>query len=249
MKTPGSFRPLAGSALAAVTWCFVLGGLAGGDPMFLVEAIAGSGFMLWAFLVVRELVAAWRVERTLAVDAIPVVIGGVACRLTPALGTDAIVVGAMRPRIYVGWDLIQTFSDDELEAVLYHEDHHRETLTPLRGAALTAWLRILGRAGPVRDVVLDRLADLETMADAEALRRGSTAATLARALLKGGDPHGLPAGFSYAADRRVEHLLSHVEGDDPVGSRRLPYEWLPIAMFAVAAVGCHLALLGAWRLA
>ena len=242
MKTPGSFRPLAGSALAAVTWCFVLGGLAGGDPMFLVEALAGSGLTLWAFHVARELVAAWRVERTLEAAAVPTVIGGVACRLTRAIGVDAVVIGAFRPRIYVGFDLVRTLSAEELQAVLYHEDHHRATRAPLRAAALTGWLRLLGRAAPVRNIVLDRLADLETLADAEALRRGSTAGSIARALLKGGEPLGMPAGFSYAADRRVETLLNHVDGDEPAGSRRLPYEWLPIAMFAVAAIGCHLGL-------
>lgn len=228
--------------MAAITWCVVVGALAGGDPMLVVEAVVGSAIGVWTLHVVHELAAAWRLERTLAANATHVVLCGVACRLTPALGIDAVVIGAFHPRIYVGSDLVRTLSDDEIEAVLYHEDHHRLTLAPLRATALTGWLRLFGRAAPVREVVLDRLADLETMADAEALRRGSTPGSLARAILKGGEPVGLPAAFSYAADRRVGHLLSYVEGNEPAGSRRLPYEWLPVAMFAVAAVGCHLGL-------
>ena len=242
MKAHPSVGPLAVSGVAAITWCILLGGLAGGDPMLLVEAVAGSAIVLWTLHLVLELATAWQMERTLAADAIPVVIGGVACRLTSAFGTDAVVIGAIRPRIYVGLDLVRTLSDDEIEAVLYHEDHHRLTLAPLRAAALTGWLKLFGRATPVRNVVLDRLADLETMADAEALRRGSTPGSLARALLKGGEPMGIPAAFSYAADKRIEQLLSHVEGGEPAGSRRLPYEWLPLAMLAVAAVGCQIGL-------
>ena len=237
-----SLRPLAVSAGAAISWCLVLGAFAGGDPMFVMEGLAGSVIAIWATQVARELAIAWRVERTLVAESTPLTIGGIACRMTHALGADALVIGAIRPRIYVGIDLIRSLTDDEIQAVLYHEDHHRETRAPLRAAALTGWLRLFGRAGPVRDVVLDRLADLEAMADAEALRRGSTAASLARALLKGGDPVGVPAAFSYAADRRVEDLLRQAEGDEPMVDRRLPYEWLPVAMFVVAAAGCHLGL-------
>ncbi len=242
MRSLPGVRPLVVSALAAIAWCVLVGGFADGDPMLIVEAVVGSVILLWMLQIIRELLPMWRLEDTLATDAVAVVIGGVACRVTPALGADAVVIGAIRPRIYVGVDLVDRLTDDEIEAVLYHEEHHRATLAPLRAAAITSWLRLFGRAGSVREMLLDRLADLETMADAEALRRGSTAGSLARALLKGGEPIGFTAAFSYAADRRVEQLLDHVEGDAPAGSRRLPYEWLPVAMFAVTAVGCHIGL-------
>lgn len=242
MRSHPGVRPLVVSALAAIAWCILVGGFAEGDPMLIVEALVGSVILLWMLHVIRELLTMGSLEHTLATDAVSVVIGGVACRVTPALGTDAVVIGAIRPRIYVGRDLVDRLTDDEIQAVLYHEEHHRLTLAPLRAAAITSWLRLFGRAGTVREMLLDRLADLETMADAEALRRGSTAGSLARALLKGGEPIGLTAAFSYAADRRVEQLLEHVEGDAPAGSRRLPYEWLPVAMLAVTAVGCQIGL-------
>jgi hypothetical protein len=238
-RFPG-LRPLVLAGVLAIAWCLIVGGVAGDHPIFIAEALAGSAIVLWAQYVIRELASAWRLERTWVADFVPLVSAGVVCRVTSLIGTDAVVVGAIRPRIYVGLDLVRALSEDELRAVLYHEDHHRKTLAPLRAAALTGWLRLFGRAAPVRHVVLDRLADLESMADAEALRRGSTPGALARALLKGGEPIGRQVAFSYAADRRVEHLLSHVEGDELADSRRLPYEWLPVAMVAVAAVACHI---------
>ena len=242
MRSVPGVRPLAFSAVGAIAWCVLVGGVADGDPMLIVEAVVGSVILLWMLHVIREILSMRRLEDALATDALAVVIGGIACRMTPALGADAVVIGAIRPRIYVGVDLLNRLTDDEIEAVLYHEEHHRVTRAPLRAAAITSWMRLFGRAGKVREMLLDRLADLETMADAEALRRGSTAGSLARALLKGGEPVGLTAAFSYAAHRRVEQLLDHVEGDPPAGSRRLPYEWLPVAMFAVTAVGCHIGL-------
>ena len=242
MRSVPGIRPLAISAVAAIAWCVLVGGFVDGDPMLIVEVVVGSVILLWMLHVLRELLPMRRLENVLAADAVAIVIGGVACRMTTALGADAVVVGAIRPRIYVGVDLVDRLTDDEIEAVLYHEDHHRVTRAPLRAAAITSWLRLFGRAGKVRAMLLDRLADLETMADADALRRGSTAGSLARALLKGGGPIGLTAAFSYAADRRVERLLDHVDGDVPAASRRLPYEWLPVAMFVVSAVGCHIGL-------
>lgn len=242
MKVDDSIRPLAAAGLAAIAWCIVVGGLASGDPMLIVEALAGSVTVAWGLLVVREVAVAARTERSLIPGAVSIDVRGVACNVTPALGADAVVIGTLWPRIYLGVDLVARMSKEELEAVVYHEDHHRATRAPLRAAALTGWLTLFGRAAPVRAVVLDRLADLETMADAEAIRRGATAGSLARALMKGGDRVGLTTAFSYAADRRVEELLAHADGSDHAASRRLPYEWLPVAMFAVSIVACHIGL-------
>ncbi|MBF8298539.1 MAG: putative family unassigned peptidase, partial [candidate division NC10 bacterium] len=145
---------------------------------------------------------------------------GVPCRVSPELGTDALVIGLLRPRVFVGASLLAALADDELEAVVYHEDHHRRTRAPLRAAALGAWLRLLGRSESVRSTVLDRLTDLETLADADAIRRGSSPQSLARALLKG-DLSLQPVAFSYAADRRVERLLDRAAGIPIDDQRRL----------------------------
>ncbi|MEK6720062.1 MAG: hypothetical protein AABZ33_05250 [Chloroflexota bacterium] len=235
----------AGSLLAVVigplAWCIALGLLVGGDPMLAIEVGGGVLVLAWAALVVREIVASHRVARALAVDADAIDLFGVPCLVTPRLGADALVVGAFRPRIFVGSSLIGALSDEELEAVVYHEDHHRRARAPLRAAALGGWLRLLGRSEGVRTAVGDRLADLETLADTDAIRRGSSPRSLARALLKGDLSHE-PVAFSYAADRRIARLLDHGPETPAAASAQLPYEWLPITALAAVLIACHIAL-------
>lgn len=209
--------------------------------MLAIELVGGTLVVLWAALVARDLAVSHRLVRALSGLAHERILFGVPCRVSPELGTDALVVGSFRPRIFVGPSLLVTLSDDELEAVVYHEDHHRRTRAPLRAAALGAWLRLLGRSASVRGVVLDRLADLETLADADAIRRGSSPGTLARALLKG-DASLRPVAFSYVAERRVERLLERAAGIPVDTTHRLPYEWLPVVLLSAATLGCHAGL-------
>jgi len=232
---------IAAVAVGPLGWCVALGALLGGDPMLAVE-VGGAAFAaLWAGLVVLDLAHSRRLSSALSARAVETSLFDVRCRITPALGADAIVVGSLRPRIFVGQTLVATLSHDELRAVVYHEDHHRRTRAPVRAAALEAWLRLLGRSNRVRGFVLDRLADLETLADADAIRRGSNARSLARALLKG-EASPVPASFAYAAERRVEQLIDLAAGDTPDTRARLPVEWLPVLLLTVATVGCHAGL-------
>lgn len=218
-------------------WCVGLGAIMGGDPMTAVEIGGAALAIVWLALVVRESLRSRRVASELSLDAVDVVLFGVRCRVSRALGADALVVGSIRPEIFLGARLIGTLATDELEAVVYHEDHHRRIRAPLRAAALGAWLHLLGRSGSVRNAILDRLGDLETMADAHAIHRGSSPRSLARALLKG-DIGVQPVAFSYAADRRVQRLLERAAGDPIDGGARLPYEWVPIAALVVATLAC-----------
>ena len=227
--------------VAPLAWCVALGAVMGGDPMLAIEVAGAALVVMWAALVARELVRAQRVSLALARDAQDTSMFGVPVRVTPALETDAIVVGSIRPVIYVGADLLATLSKDELRAVVYHEDHHRRTRAPIRAAALDAWIRLLGRSDRVRGVLLDRLSDLETLADADAIQRGSSPTSLARALLKG-DATLQPISFAYAAERRVDHLLDRAAGVQVEAAGRLPYEWLPVILLAVATLGCHAGL-------
>lgn len=222
-------------------WCLALGAFLGGDPMLALEIAGGTLAALWAALVVAELARSHRLARALAADARPAVLFGVPIRVTPALGLDAVVAGSIRPRIYVGSAMLAALSGEEMRAVLLHEDHHRRTLAPIRAAALDGWLRLFGRSAKIRGILLDRLADLESLADADAMRRGSSARSLARALLKG-DMSLQPVSFAYAAERRVERLLDHADGIPMEAPGRLPYEWLPVIAVAVATVGCHAGL-------
>lgn len=222
-------------------WCLALGALVGGDPMLAIEIVGGGLGVTWIALVVRDLVRSRRLAQALSAGGHETSLFGVRCLVTPALGTDAVVTGFLRPRIFVGGALITALSRDELRAVVYHEDHHRRIWAPVRAAALAAWLRLLGRFETVRNVVIDRLTDLETLADADAIRRGSSARSLARALLKG-DQSLQPVSFSYAADRRVEQLLDKADGVEAGSIGRLPYEWMPAALATVATLGCHAGL-------
>jgi hypothetical protein len=225
-------------ALGSLGWCLLLDDILGHQHVLAVELSALSLAALWAGLTIRELVSWHHVAIELAADAEDVVLFGVPCSLTSRLGADALVLGPIRPRIFVGRSLARALTEDELRAVIYHEDHHRRTLAPVRAAALAAWLRLFGRSTRIRMVVLERLSQLEVLADADAIRRGSTPRSLARALLKG-DPAVQPISFSYAADERVERLLDHAAGLPAGGSERLPYEWLPTALLAICTLGCH----------
>ncbi|MEW5990390.1 MAG: hypothetical protein AB1736_03470 [Chloroflexota bacterium] len=209
--------------------------------MLAIEVAGMALVTLWAVLVARDLLRAERVSRALSRSARQTSMFGVPVRVTRELGPDAIVVGSLHPVIYVGAGLLATLSDDEIRAVVLHEDHHRRMRAPIRAAALGAWLRIFGRSGRVRGALLDRLSDLETLADTDAIERGSSPGSLARALLKG-DASLQPVSFAYAADRRVERLLDRAAGVQAESGGRLPYEWLPVVLLAVAALGCHAGL-------
>jgi len=227
--------------VGAAALCLALGRFVEGDPMLFIE-LGGLLFVLaWVALLVADVVRSSRAMRTLSNGAYETTLFGAPCLVAPSLGMDALVVGSIRPRIFVGAAMLSRLSEDELRAVVYHEDHHRRVLAPLRAAALTAWLRLLGRSGTVRVVVMDRLADLESLADADAIRRGSSPRALARALLQG-ESASQPAAFSFAAERRVSRLLGLAADMPEVPSYRMPYEWLPVALLAVAAVSCHLGL-------
>jgi hypothetical protein len=224
-------------AVGSLAWCLLLDEILGHQHVLAVQGSAVSLAVLWAGLTVRELAIWRRVGIALADDAEGVELFGVRCWLTSGIGQDAVVIGPIRPRIFVGKALARALTADELQAVIYHEDHHRRTFAPIRAAALAAWLRLFGRSTRVRTVVLERLSHLEVLADADAIRRGSTPGSLARALLKGGVALQ-PISFSYAADERVERLLDNAAGL-PAASERLPFEWLPTALLAIATMGCH----------
>lgn len=236
-RTAGLFA----MAVGPLGWCVALGVVVGGDPMIAIEIAGAAVVAMWAVLVTIELVQSQRVSRALSRSAQEISMFGVPIRVTPSLDTDAVVIGSVRPVIYVGANLLAALLDDEMRAVVLHEDHHRRTRAPIRAAALGAWIRLLGRSKRVRGALLQRLSDLETLADADAIQRGSSPGSLARALLKGeANPH--PVSFSYAAERRVGQLLERA-ADVPVeAASRLPYEWLPVFLLMVATLGCHAGL-------
>lgn len=240
--TPRRTAGLLAVVVVPLGWCLALGAVISGYPMAAIEVAGMALLATWAGLVAWELVRSQRLAQALAQEAREVSMFGVRVRVTGGFESDAIVLGAIRPVIYMGAQMVATLSDDELRAVVLHEDHHRRTRAPLRAAALVGWLRLLGRSSRVRGILLDRLAELEALADADAIQRGSSPSTLARALLKG-DVGLQPASFAYAAKRRVEHLLDRAAGIPVETSRRLPHEWLPVILVAGVTLGCHASFL------
>ena len=234
------------AALAAVVHmslasCLLLDALLDGHYLLTELAIGFIG-IAWLGLVAGDVLRGRVHEAELARRSSPRFWRHVAWYETPDLECDALVAGVLRPRIYVGRDFVERLSEAELEAVLYHEDYHRRTRAPLRAAGLAAWLVLFGRVGIVRRILVERLAGLEVAADRHAIRLGSSAPTVARALLKS-DHNGLTrAAYSYAAGIRVEHLIG-IAASLPVRVSplvpRLPHEWTPIPTLIFAAAGCH----------
>lgn len=227
--------------------CMVGSWLTGGDLMLILELGATAVVSAWAL---RLAVDVWRQRealRLLSLAAATTTVGGVRCQVVPDLGPRAFVSGWLRPRIFVGDQLLANLDGAELAGVLLHEEHHRRTRAPLRMAAIGAWLAILGRVGGVESLMRRRLTDLERAADDEAVSRGASPAALASALLKV-SPVDVPASASYAAsaDERVTSLLLRSKGV-AVPARSLPIEWLPPVAVMVTLVVCH--LLAAWSVA
>ncbi|OGN86688.1 MAG: hypothetical protein A2X23_04875 [Chloroflexi bacterium GWC2_73_18] len=228
-----------GGAIAA--YCAIAGQLSRGDPMVALELAGAAMLAAWAVLLARIVWRGRRLARALGARCRDRSLAGVACRIVRGGGRHAFVLGPIRPRIYVGDGMLAALDADELQAVVLHEDHHRRTFAPLRAAALEAWLALVGRWGPLRRPLADRLIDLEEEADAHALRRGVDPATLASALVKAdAAPARAGAAFVSAADRRLESLLAAAAGETRIVAPRLPFEWLPPAAVATLALACHL---------
>ena len=240
-------RRAAASALvllgAVAMICVASALVPGRDPTIGLEIGLGGVVLAWAAIGVRNMIRARDLAAELDARARDTALGGVACRVVQGGGRRAFVLGALRPRIYVGDGLPKDLDPEEVRAVLLHEDHHRRTRAPLRAAALEAWLALFGRVALVRVAIQARLADLEAQADGHAVTRGASVAALASALLKA-DPVPAHAGASFAttSDRRLRHLLALADGTPGPDDRpafAAPYEWLPLALGSGAVIACH----------
>lgn len=223
--------------LSGAAWCLLVGPLASGDPIFVFEIAFGSVAVIWGAILAWNLARGQRLSRELDSISRFRMIDGIPVNVVPGAGRMALVLGSIRPRIYVGDELLNVLADEELAAVLLHEDHHRSIRAPLRAAALEAWVSIVGRHGAARRVLLDRLVDLEAMADRHAVANGCSRSALASALVKASPGVAGLSAVSYGTERRVRALLSRDQ--DLVVGDRLPYEWLPIAVLLVTAAACH----------
>jgi Zn-dependent protease with chaperone function len=146
----------------------------------------------------------------------------------------AFCAGYVRPRIYVSTGALDVLSDDELAAVLLHEDHHRVLRDPLR----LACAQILSQALfflPALQSLGDRWSDLaEERADDAAVQAAGDKGPLAAALLAFDDR--TPPGSSGISPQRVDSLLGH------------PVRWrLPSALIAASLAVLSALIVLVWR--
>lgn len=229
------------AATIVLAWCAGAALVTGQDPMAVAELAVLVIVLAWAALTLREIRAGHALSRTLASATREAAVAGLPCRVIEAGPRDAFVIGALSPTIYVGSDYVATLDEDELRAVMLHEEHHRRTRAPLRAAALESWRRLARPSRALQASLTARLADLEVTADAFAIARGADPGALASALLKSERVSSRAAAFSGVADIRVAALLGAARGDPPA-STRLPIEWLPLPAVGASLVACHVGI-------
>ena len=203
-------------------WCVAAEPFVHGDPLLGFEIIAGAMLVLWSLAVSSNLLRAHLLRRELLARSERRIVSGIEVNVVAGAANTALVLGVFRPRIFVGDD---------------YEDHHRSIWAPVRAAAIEAWLPIVGRFGAAKRALIERLGDLELMADRHALARGCSRAALASALIKAQPSAAGLSAVSYDADRRIDALLNQA-GDRKLG-QRLPYEWVPVAALLLIALSCH----------
>ena len=180
-----------------------------------------------------------RISRRLRRQARPAVVAGHAVGLVPAIDA-AFVAGIRHPRIYCAHDLATRIDAEELRAVLLHERHHELVHAPARLVLLSALAPFVGRLGPGSAWLERQRARIEIAADEHAIGNGATRTTLARAILKLGDPTSrfALAGFATAGDLRLRALLG-----EHVGSTARQPGAVGRALATVAGVGVLCAIL------
>jgi len=233
------------AALAAifVILCLAADEHAPFDPMLPVELLSGCAAVLWLRSFARTARAGWELGRTLQALSGPRSQHGVKFRSIGGGNRCAFALGFIRPRVYVGAALAEVLTGEDLRAVLLHEDHHRHTRAPLRGAALGAWLSPFSGVPVIRGRLVRRLGRLEIDADAAAIAQGIAPRAIASAILKVEATRSPAMSFAAPTEIRVQALLGA-----PVGERRLraplPLEWLPAVGLAGVMAACHLLHVG-----
>lgn len=129
---------------------------------------------------------------------------GVTVHVEPGVG--AYTAGPLVPRVFIGSALIALLDEEEVRAVVLHEEAHRSRFDPLR-AALDHVAGVGRRRSGRRAVSVARR---EIRADRMAVTWGASRAAIAAALLKVPTSGSRGVGFAPATELRVRALL----GDD-----------------------------------
>ncbi|MBI5404782.1 MAG: M56 family metallopeptidase [Candidatus Kerfeldbacteria bacterium] len=186
--------------------------------------LVGLGFVYVAAVLVRLMVVSIRMRRIMmAVEPLPTSsrLSGLADRLglgysvveIGSTGSDAFCAGWWAPKMYVSRATATDLKDDELMAVLAHEQYHLRRRDPLRlllvDALMFPWRLIPG----TRSLEREWRSAVELAADEYAVARTGEQTGLGSALLKMIRPEIASAsipGFSGVTNRRIDQLLGRV---------------------------------------
>lgn len=206
-------------------------------PGLVLLVLAGVG----AGIVIAGLRSAWRLEssRRALLRSLPVA-GALPGRAATLIVEDdrplAFCTGYPNPRIYISRGALARSSNEELCAVLAHEEEHRRRRDPLR----IACARVLCDALfflPVLHALSDRSATLaELLADDAAVEAcaGDPAPLAAAMLMFGADPQESVVGI---APERVDRLMGQ------------PCSWrAPVLLAATSLVGIVSLALLTWQM-
>jgi Zn-dependent protease with chaperone function len=195
--------------------------------VLLLLAVAGVGILA------RAVGEAARLRRDYRrfVEALPVVgtlPGPPSASVIPGNAPQAFCAGHWRPRIYISQGAVDLLSEDELAAVLRHEQQHVEARDPLKLACarvMTRALVFLPALAPLSDRSVE-IAEVRAD-DAAVAAAGGDRGALASALLA--FESGSPPGSGGLAADRVDALLGK-----PV-ARLLPQRLIVISAAVAAA--------------
>lgn len=236
MRRVGVF--VAVGALGAIGGCMVA-------PQSLARDIAHlllvATTLAVTFLVVACLYQAQRHQRLargMARLACHGTLAGQPVEFVPGLSAP-IVAGLWAPRIFCGDDLGMRLDEEEIRAVVLHEQHHQRDRAPLWLVALSALTPIVGRTQAGRAWIERERARIEIAADTYALAEGVSRPAIASALLKLSAGPGLTwaPGFATAADLRVRALLGEPTAVDL--DRRVAWT-IPTGLLVVACLVFYL---------
>ncbi len=137
----------------------------------------------------------------------------------------AFCAGITKPVIYISTAAIAKLSEDELEAVLWHEKSHADCRDPLKMALLGVVRATFGYLPALSYSITTFLRGREYDADDEAVRRVGSARAVVRALFKLSMPAALSqgpsaAGYAGFSLSRATRLLEAVDAPE-VSTRRL----------------------------
>ena len=162
-------------------------------------------------------------------------------RIVHGSAAPAFTAGLIYPRIYVGADVARRLSDDELTALLAHEDGHRRRRDPLRRTIWRFMSTTLFFVPTIRRLAEDLADEAEIAADDHAVRHARVSPlSLASALVcsaRAGDQwlRSVEAsGFHRDAllDRRVRRLA----GEDARASTHLTRASVAVGLLALGSL-------------